>query len=722
MSAWDEIKLLSTQLKDLQNKKNYKKTLNERVIVEILQQLKEKNILDFYKSKDGKYVYTLNEICKRIKNELKFNGIMTLENLSDILNISLKTLDGGIRLLLEKNSIDYKLVIRELFTIDHTIKILEKLKKIIQSRGTISIVEVCRNLQISRNYCDYIISNYVYKMSYIYLDEVKSTLYSNQYMLELEASVYGAIFLIVKPIDISDISDRLDIPISKVNSLLIKLIKNGKIFGTVYNGKWITNSYIQNEITEYTTDYNSFSFLNLSNCKFDKTSVLKKLFGTNYKKNKTIIIKNDAIISKKIVNEFVDTVLKTDEKVLLLEGLYPPMISNMCHQIFNDQLKNELKNQKSNNTMLDELEMIFYSKHFYNYLDSILSEFEVHLKRKQTNVDNFTLMTKPIKSKKQNLSKKEISIDKSKFQFFFRENKFFKFQDSNTRNVVFEKCFSYLRDDLNKLLAQFIVIKLETEKKDSISTLQAQLLVHWNNLLFYYNNLKKLFQDAPFSQHFNLQENLLNLLSKTFSSKLINLIVMKFLQMKIPGSVKPIPSVDMTMDVRKILIQKLVNLDIYQNLFDLNCLVDTFTVSDFITQFSDFCWEKREMHIKLPSLNKIIFDGQFEEQIKINLNDDIKYSSELTHLLHLCTIIAVYMQTSIFIFIPGNKCREIIQILAQFQNDENKNVSPEQYSTLVESLDLILNIAKNNISVEDREKKTKIICEKLKTLFGNLLK
>ncbi|RWS04328.1 E3 UFM1-protein ligase 1-like protein [Dinothrombium tinctorium] len=268
VSKWEEVKALAADFKRTQLSETLQR-LSERNCVEIVKKLIESSLIEVIFTSDGREYITPQHLVKEIENELIANGgRIHLTDLVSILNVDYTHIESKALDLSKSSDGDISIVLGQLVNNDYKDFLANEINDRLQQSGVITVGELTKLYDLPADFLQELIESRIGLFIHCIQDEDDpKTLFTASYIDKYRAKITGVMSAVTKPVSLTHIASKYELPEKLFNSILQNLIKEGRLAGSISGSgnnrtyvprvysksqnEWIENFYKQNGYLEY---------------------------------------------------------------------------------------------------------------------------------------------------------------------------------------------------------------------------------------------------------------------------------------------------------------------------------------------------------------------------------------------------------------------------------------------------------------------------------------
>ncbi|XP_046571677.1 LOW QUALITY PROTEIN: E3 UFM1-protein ligase 1-like [Haliotis rubra] len=287
MADWEEVKRLAADFQRVQLSTT-KQKLSERNIVELVTKLIELKLIDVIYTTDGKEYLTHQELAKEIREELYVHGgRINLVELQQILNVDLNHIQAKVNSIVGQNR-KISLVLGQLIDVTYKDRLAEEVNDKLTEQGQVTIAELTKTYDLPADFLTEVVRARLGSIIKGQLDSYdRDVIFTHAFVTRMKARIRGSLSAVTKPTPVLSVMSQHGCKERLFHTILEKLIKTGRLAGSVSGGKkekatyipdiytqsqneWVDAFYKQNGYLEY----DSLSRLGISDVK----SFIKKRF------------------------------------------------------------------------------------------------------------------------------------------------------------------------------------------------------------------------------------------------------------------------------------------------------------------------------------------------------------------------------------------------------------------------------------------------------------
>ncbi|XP_071112658.1 E3 UFM1-protein ligase 1-like [Haliotis cracherodii] len=287
MADWEEVKRLAADFQRVQLSTT-KQKLSERNIVELVTKLIELKLIDVIYTTDGKEYLTHQELAKEIRDELYVHGgRINLVELQQILNVDLNHIQAKVNTIVGHDR-KISLVLGQLIDVTYKDRLAEEVNDKLTEQGQVTIAELTKTYDLPADFLTEVIRERLGSIIKGQLDSYdRDVIFTHAFVTRMKARIRGSLSAVTKPTPVLSVMTQHACKERLFHTILEKLIKMGRLAGSVSGGRnekatyipdiytqsqneWVDAFYKQNGYLEY----DSLSRLGISDVK----SFIKKRF------------------------------------------------------------------------------------------------------------------------------------------------------------------------------------------------------------------------------------------------------------------------------------------------------------------------------------------------------------------------------------------------------------------------------------------------------------
>ncbi|CAH8657289.1 unnamed protein product [Schistosoma margrebowiei] len=268
MATWDEVRELANKLKETQNQPNICK-LSDRTWVDIIQHLMSVNRLKLVFSTDGRSYLTRNELDKEIRDEVEaHSGRITLTELASNLDVDFDIIESRVTELITldaQNKSPCRLISipSEVVNSSYVRRVAHEILDRLEEHGQTSIGELTVIFNLPTTFLSSIMQEY--QSTLFHVHKYGEKYFTDTFLNATKAKIRGYFTGVIRPVTLSSVASKLQIPENLINSIVSSLISTGRLYGNLIAGrsgfvpkcytyaedKYINSFYSQNGYIEW---------------------------------------------------------------------------------------------------------------------------------------------------------------------------------------------------------------------------------------------------------------------------------------------------------------------------------------------------------------------------------------------------------------------------------------------------------------------------------------
>ncbi|CAI2736053.1 unnamed protein product [Schistosoma spindalis] len=268
MATWDEVRELANKLKETQNQPNICK-LSDRTWVDIIRHLMSVNRLKLVFSTDGRSYLTRNELDKEIRDEVEaHSGRITLTELASNLDVDFDIIESRVTELIildAQNKSPCRLISipSEVVNSSYVRRVAHEILDRLEEHGHTSIGELTIVFNLPTTFISSIMQEY--QSTLFHVHKYGEKYFTDTFLNATKAKIRGYFTGVIRPVTLSSVASKLQIPENLINSIVSSLISTGRLYGNLIAGrsgfvpkcytyaedKYINSFYSQNGYIEW---------------------------------------------------------------------------------------------------------------------------------------------------------------------------------------------------------------------------------------------------------------------------------------------------------------------------------------------------------------------------------------------------------------------------------------------------------------------------------------
>ncbi|VDQ07381.1 unnamed protein product [Trichobilharzia regenti] len=231
MATWDEVRELANKLKKAQDQPNICR-LSDRTWVDIIRHLISVNRLKLIFSNDGRSYLTRSELDKEIRDEVEaHSGRISLTELASNLDVDFEIIESRVLELIAAD-VQCQSPCRLISIPTH--EILDKLEE----QGQTSIGELTTIFGLPTTFISNIMQEY--QSTLFRVHKYGEKYFTDTFLNATKAKIRGYFTGVVRPVTLSSVATKLQVPENIVSSSVASLISTGRLCGTLIANRSLT--------------------------------------------------------------------------------------------------------------------------------------------------------------------------------------------------------------------------------------------------------------------------------------------------------------------------------------------------------------------------------------------------------------------------------------------------------------------------------------------------
>ncbi|CAH8575097.1 unnamed protein product [Schistosoma turkestanicum] len=266
MATWDDVRELANKLKETQNQPNICK-LSDRTWVDIIRHLMSVNRLKLVFSTDGRSYLTQNELDKEIRDEVEaYSGRITLTELASNLDVDFDIIESRVTELITfdaQNKSPCRLISipSEVVNSTYVRRIAHEILDRLEEQGQTSIGELTTIFSLPTTFISNIMQEY--QSTLFRVHKYGEKYFTDTFLNASKAKIRGYFTGVIRPVTLSSIASKLQIPENLINSIVSSLISTGQLYGNLIAGRstFVPKCYTHAEDTYINSFYSQNGYI-----------------------------------------------------------------------------------------------------------------------------------------------------------------------------------------------------------------------------------------------------------------------------------------------------------------------------------------------------------------------------------------------------------------------------------------------------------------------------
>ncbi|CAH8628520.1 unnamed protein product [Schistosoma mattheei] len=266
MATWDEVRELANKLKETQNQPNICK-LSDRTWVDIIKHLMSVNRLKLVFSTDGRSYLTRNELDKEIRDEVEaHSGRITLTELASNLDVDFDIIESRVTELITldaQNKSPCRLISipSEVVNSSYVRRVAHEILDRLEEHGQTSIGELTVIFNLPTTFLSSIMQEY--QSTLFHVHKYGEKYFTDTFLNATKAKIRGYFTGVIRPVTLSSVASKLQIPENLINSIVSSLISTGRLYGNLIAGRsgFVPKCYTYAEDTYINSFYSQNGYI-----------------------------------------------------------------------------------------------------------------------------------------------------------------------------------------------------------------------------------------------------------------------------------------------------------------------------------------------------------------------------------------------------------------------------------------------------------------------------
>lgn len=240
MATWDEVRELASKLKETQNQPNICK-LSDRTWVDIIRHLMSVNRLKLIFSTDGRSYLTRDELDKEIRDEVEaHSGRITLTELASNLDVDFDIIESRVTELINldaQNKTPCRLISipSEVVNSSYVRRVAHEILDRLEEHGQTSIGELTIMFNLPTTFISSIMQEY--QSTLFHVHKYGEKYFTDTFLNATKAKIRGYFTGVIRPVNLSSVASKLQIPENLIDSIVSSLISTGRLYGNLIAGR-----------------------------------------------------------------------------------------------------------------------------------------------------------------------------------------------------------------------------------------------------------------------------------------------------------------------------------------------------------------------------------------------------------------------------------------------------------------------------------------------------
>ncbi|CAH8675430.1 unnamed protein product [Schistosoma haematobium] len=266
MATWDEVRKLANKLKETQNQPNICK-LSDRTWVDIIKHLMSVNRLKLVFSTDGRSYLTRNELDKEIRDEVEaHSGRITLTELASNLDVDFDIIESRVTELITldaQNKSPCRLISipSEVVNSSYVRRVAHEILDRLEEHGQTSIGELTVIFNLPTTFLSSIMQEY--QSTLFHVHKYGEKYFTDTFLNATKAKIRGYFTGVIRPVTLSSVASKLQVPENLINSIVSSLISTGRLYGNLIAGRsgFVPKCYTYAEDTYINSFYSQNGYI-----------------------------------------------------------------------------------------------------------------------------------------------------------------------------------------------------------------------------------------------------------------------------------------------------------------------------------------------------------------------------------------------------------------------------------------------------------------------------
>ncbi|KAK4474648.1 hypothetical protein MN116_001782 [Schistosoma mekongi] len=266
MATWEEVRELANKLKKTQNQPNICK-LSERTWVDIIRHLSSVNRLKLVFSSDGRSYLTKGELDKEIRDEVEaHSGRITLMELASNLDVDFDVIETRVLELItldaqSKSPCRLISIPSEVINSSYVRRVAHLILDRLEEQGQTSIGELTTMFSLPTTFISNIMQEY--QSTLFRVHKYGEKYFMDTFLNATKAKIRGYFTGVVRPVTLSSVASKLQVPESLMNGIISSLISTGRLQGNLIAGRsiFVPQCYTHAEDTYVNSFYSQNGYI-----------------------------------------------------------------------------------------------------------------------------------------------------------------------------------------------------------------------------------------------------------------------------------------------------------------------------------------------------------------------------------------------------------------------------------------------------------------------------
>eukprot|EP00771_Trimastix_marina_P000690 gnl/Trimastix_PCT/1714.p1 GENE.gnl/Trimastix_PCT/1714~~gnl/Trimastix_PCT/1714.p1 ORF type:complete len:926 (-),score=330.19 gnl/Trimastix_PCT/1714:9-2729(-) len=257
----DELRKLQQMLCDVQKQTSSQFRLSEANTIEIVQLLRDLNLLEVFHTLDGKDYMTPQRLEEEIAHELQMHaGRISVNELPALINVEHSLVAKAAQRLASRLDTIHS-VEGELLSSEYIDSLAAEIHETLEAVGCLGVGEIASRFQLQPRFVLQLITSRAGESTAAHIDAQAELVYTDDYIEDQRAAIRGAFTALTRPTHVPQMISKCGFNESLFHGLLQSLIDSGRLDGRVSKQQYVPASYTRHQTESLQTFYDHNGFL-----------------------------------------------------------------------------------------------------------------------------------------------------------------------------------------------------------------------------------------------------------------------------------------------------------------------------------------------------------------------------------------------------------------------------------------------------------------------------